>query len=99
MLIALIMAGVFAASTPQDTRRAEPTEPAPTTTAAPRSANARTAGAVCEVRPMTGSRLNQRLCRSRGQAARDRDNAQDMAANAQVVLSPSEQMILNGGPR
>lgn len=48
---------------------------------------------------MTGSRLNQRLCRSRGQAARDRENAQDMAANAQVVLSPSEQMILNGGPR
>lgn len=53
---------------------------------------------ICERRPITGSRFNQRRCRTVGQAQTARAEAQNFLASAQTVVAPPEAVIL-GGPR
>jgi|GEM_PF-5021089 len=54
---------------------------------------------VCENRPVTGRRINQRRCRTPAQAAAAQAGVQGMVADMQAAPASSPDVILNGGPR
>lgn len=95
----LMLAATIAGTSPQATT---PPSGGSGSTAAPATPAAPAAGRrdmVCENRPVTGRRINQRRCRTAAQVEAQRSNAQDYAAQMQVITSPTESSVLNGGPR
>ncbi|MFC5344162.1 hypothetical protein ACETK8_18525 [Brevundimonas staleyi] len=97
LVTGLIMAAAIVGAAPQATTPAQNAPAATTAPAPPPAANRR--AMVCENRPVTGRRINQRRCRTRAQDDAARSNAQDYAAQMQVVTSGTEASILGGSPR
>lgn len=107
MWTALITAALIAGTTPQ---AAAPIIPAPQTTQALADSGIEGSGAntrasdpprevICQRRPVTGSLLNHRRCRTRSQAQTARNQAQDFMDRAQTVVAPPEAAILTPTPQ
>lgn len=96
----LIMAALVA-GTPAP-QAATPTAPTTSGTPAPVGATDRGANSralVCENRPVTGRRINQRRCRTPAQVAAAQSSVQGLVADIQNANASTPDVILNGGPR
>ena len=98
----LIMAALVAATPAQ--QAATPTAPAtpanmPAPAATPPERGADSRALVCENRPVTGRRINQRRCRTPAQVAAAQSGVQGLVTDIQNANASAPDVILNGGPR